>query len=188
MPDVTLSLVGWLAEHLATWLGGRAASPPLMQSKTIDVPGTAQHFRYFGGFCDKIEGEPVGWLQQLQYRSLPVWQPLLFPLPTPAPFRQAPLSPSPKRASLPTRCVSPLAWSARWGDAHLPGPAPPACCCLADWCLFLRRSSLGTSPSSWPAGSWPPRWPPDAPSCSRWGPCALPLGSSQRRVPARMLR
>ncbi len=31
----------------------------LPQSKTIDVPGTAQHLRYFAGFCDKIEGEFV---------------------------------------------------------------------------------------------------------------------------------
>ncbi|EFN58462.1 hypothetical protein CHLNCDRAFT_50233 [Chlorella variabilis] len=31
----------------------------LVESKTIDVPGTAQHFRYFGGFCDKIEGSTI---------------------------------------------------------------------------------------------------------------------------------
>ncbi|KAI7838277.1 hypothetical protein COHA_007931 [Chlorella ohadii] len=29
------------------------------QSKTIDVPGTAQHLRYFAGFCDKIEGKTI---------------------------------------------------------------------------------------------------------------------------------
>ncbi|PRW56317.1 aldehyde dehydrogenase [Chlorella sorokiniana] len=29
------------------------------QSKTIDVPGTVQHLRYFAGFCDKIEGKTI---------------------------------------------------------------------------------------------------------------------------------
>jgi len=32
--------------------------PSQLQSKSIDVPGTAQHFRHFAGWCDKIEGEP----------------------------------------------------------------------------------------------------------------------------------
>ncbi|KAL4449497.1 hypothetical protein ABPG77_007141 [Micractinium sp. CCAP 211/92] len=29
------------------------------QSRTIDVPGTAQHFRYFAGWCDKIQGSTI---------------------------------------------------------------------------------------------------------------------------------
>lgn len=47
------------------WTAGRSmlpcqrphtGAPPCVQSRTIDVPGTAQHFRYFAGWCDKIQG------------------------------------------------------------------------------------------------------------------------------------
>lgn len=58
---VLLRLADLVEEHadelalLETLDNGKTFS----QSRTIDVPGTAQHFRYFAGWCDKIQGATI---------------------------------------------------------------------------------------------------------------------------------
>jgi acyl-CoA reductase-like NAD-dependent aldehyde dehydrogenase len=46
-------------------------SHPALQTRSIDVPGTAAHFRYFGGACDKIEGDMGGrWFTEHELHQL----------------------------------------------------------------------------------------------------------------------